>query len=699
MDILLKIIPKIPSEYAFPAFALALLMIFSYFIITNKAVLKVIDKSLNGKLKESNLYKFIRTLVILVFIFSMTIAILAFATPVLMRNTENQRIKLYIDAKNNFDAKKYSEARLLYQQSLALDPDQPSADQIRGMITATYYGQELHEDGLQFLCNESRSKQKTDHIFLFQIQAHIRALSVKKGQEYAENIAEKFRTTCGREEFSEFWAHIPFGMMESLRRGLAQYQYPWQVSDADKTRIAQILEQKRRASLSKKVPNGDFALYFLKNFSEVIDEWPESSIHDAALMDAAQLSKGEVKYKYLKLLLDQHAKSEHYDRALNAIIETLAELGRRNEALSFAAQRTALGTDAANLAAELALAPTFKAIDQFIASGDFSSAQHLTAQVCAEQASFKLRCNKLVLFESGRSAKAIAIVAQNKNSCISAHVELMKLSKDIDSRWVSIPWIKGLRSQLESCLDTMRKAHPDDYVKSLYIIASLSRKINDYKTSIKYLTRFDEEVPDHPLKDDVVTEIGYHKLIIENDIDGAIEQFDRVKALYSDRNAYDDALWWHAKALKEKGEYLSAFALYGEITAQATSSRLQEWSRGKAAQLLRLTSLAPFKGVALRSDNENNGLFIHDIAADSPVAQILQPNDRLISVCDKRVYTLNEVLNKSDELRSDALCNIFFLRGRTLLKIFGSMADGWRSQKMPLTNEQLRQLAYGYPIG
>lgn len=696
MGELLSLLPKVPSEYALPAFCISLLTIAAYRTMTNKRVLALMDRSLNTRLKEHNLYKFIRLFIILIFVFCFATMIMAFASPLLGKFAQNKGLALFIQATSEFKNKNYTEARIGFSKSLELDPDQPNADQIRGLITATYYVENLHEEGLLFICDAYKHKLRTDRTFLFSVHAHLRAISLQKGAAYAEALAAKFRKICQRDDFSEFWAHIPFGMMESLRTAKLRTEHGWELLPQAKKRILELLGIKRREALSKRVANEDFALYFTDQFDELITEVRNSSFRDLALFDAAKFTKGEQRARYLKMFASEHANSARYEDGLMLLISTLAELGRRDEALGYVAK---IQETMVESAAEMALAPTYVALSKLISNGDFNGAYQLTDNVCKKQQSLALKCSAGIVFEQEKLLDALKILSKEnsgKNCFPGNYLEMQPLIKEHDKKSLSPHWVKGVRSQLVICLDVLKQAQPEDYPRALYIVSSLSRHVNDYKTSIVYLNRFDREIENHALKDDVLTEIGYHKLIVENDVPAALDIFNQVIEKYPDRNSYDNALWWRAKAMKDSGHYGSAIEDYGQIATSVANSRFRDWSVEKANQLISLSSLPPFNGVAFQKQHEANGLVVVQVEDTSPMAKALRPGDRLVKICDEHVYAINEVLKVTRKIVDGDSCSVFYLRKETAIMVTGSQSGGWRLSRATLTEAQMQQLAFGY---
>jgi tetratricopeptide (TPR) repeat protein len=696
MELFLALAARIATEYAFSAFAIALLMLPSYWIITNKRVLKIIDTSLNARLTQTSLYRVLRLGIILVFIFSITLVVFSFIAPWLMRTAENKSLAMVLYANEKFKNKDYSAARASYAQALQMSPDQPGADQIRGLVTATYYTQGLHEPGLQFICNQYRHKTQSERPFLFAVHAHLRALSVKNGGIYAEAAAQKFRRECGREDFSEFWAHIPFGMMESLRTGVLRAQHGWSLTPEAEARLGQLLREKRREAVRTLVPNADFALYFLSRFDELIRNMPDSSIRDSALFDAVNLASGAHDVSYLKMLVAQYPSSPHYVAALTALVARLAHDGMLDEAIKYVALLH--GKEALAAATDTALTPTFDALRELTKAGDFKGALQLVNDVCAKFAALHMMCAPGVVGELRKLEKAVRVVdaIAAPENCMRSYGRLRPLLWNEDDHSLSTTWVRGVRSSLIACLPALSSLRPDEYAKVLYSVGSLSRSISDYDTSLEYLLRFDREIADHPLKDDVLVELGYHRLVVENDWPAAKKYFDTVLQQYPDRNAYDNALWWSAKGMRAQGDYAGAIAAYLEISGAQVAGRFRQWSSDEAKRLNYLQSIPVFQGVALRHVvlDDVSGMYVAEVAVQSPLAKFLTRQDHLVSVCGKNIQSIEQVVAIVTALRPDTQCNILYLRVNQLLRISGSIGQGWKTSSRRLSNDEIEALAF-----
>lgn len=698
MDLLLSLAANISREFAFSAFALALLMLLSYWTINNPRVLKLVGEVLNKRLKESNLYKFIRLGIILIFTFSVLVVLLSFLSPITTRLAENRSLELLVAAREKFGLKDYTEARVLYKDYLDINPDIAGADEIRGMITATYYGQGLHEEGLQFICKQYRSKAAGDRSYLFNVHAHLRAISVAKGTEVAEAAARRLRQQCDREDFSEFWAHIPFGLMESLRTGRLRSEHPWALEEPGKSRLLALLADKRRAALSRIVPLGDFVLYFTDQFDELIKTMPDSAIRDMALFDAANFSRGAFAVSYLKQLVEQHPKSQRYQDALIALVEQLGKLNRRDEALNYLARLKK--SESLDKAAYLALQPTLAALERLIGTGDFAAALQITSDICRKSEALSLPCYAKVAAEQANLQRATAALADlpQPQDCLAMHQKLRPLSRDGEKQ-LARHWVQGMRSRLIACLPELREAAPEQYPRALYLVASLSRRLNEYDMSLQYLARFDREIEDSPLKDDVLAEMAYHKLIVERDWPAARPLLERVITDYPQRNAYDNAVWWYAKGMKQQGEYAAAIGAYLNIAQGETASRFREWSQSEANHLEKFSKLPPFIGVALKTGRKDGdaALQVAAVEENSPVVKLLRAGDRLLQACGRNIYDIEQLLAVVAAEGDKAACKVVYLRDAQLF-VFSRQDSGWQLRRAQLTRELREQLAFGQAI-
>lgn len=195
---ILSIASIAPQEYAISAIAIALLMILSYKIVTNQKIISIVDKILNKSLEKTHLYKILKILIISVLFFSCLVVLLAFGSIYLSQRNANESqqnsnaaLSLVLQAQKEFSEGHYENARKIYFKQLEESPDAPTSDQTKGMITATFYGQQLHRQGLDFLCNEYKHKARDFHGYMFAVHAHLRAIAVLEGPLFFYSSVER----------------------------------------------------------------------------------------------------------------------------------------------------------------------------------------------------------------------------------------------------------------------------------------------------------------------------------------------------------------------------------------------------------------------------------------------------------------------------------------------------------------------------
>jgi tetratricopeptide (TPR) repeat protein len=592
---------------------------------------------------------------------------------------------------------KYAIARSMFKDSLLLESDQATADEIRGMVTATYYGEGLHQEGLEYICEQYKFKTANSHAFLFGVHAHLRAISVSSGSAKAETIAAEMRTKCQRPDFSEFWAHIPFGMMENLRIGNSRTSHGWTLTKEAKAKLSFLLDLKRRKAMKRRVPFADFALYFLDRFDEILSDYPDSSIREITLFDAASFSKdSEAKINYLKRFINEYPNSENFNSAIESLVNTLEANGERRKALVYASKiHDRLTAD--SIIDDRITQPSLSTISSFIRKGDLRAALKLTGEACNDF-KIKLKCPNQFGEMKKKINLAISYTKLNFNSlaCSRTHIKIRNLA-ETGEPYKDNDWRYAARSYLVNCIENIQN-DPEDYARSLYLIASISRKINDYKTSLEYLLRFKREIHDHDLLDDVICEIGYHQMFIEENWTKAKLSFSEVISKYPKRNAYDNALWWYAIGSKDNGDFAQAISAFAKIASLEAQSRFGRLGYIEHTNLIHLTSLDEFSGISLRPSNlDSSGLIITAIDPKSPFAKTLSRGDRLIEVCSEQVDNVDSLLKIVDAKTQLTYCNIDYLRGNTLFHFSKKQNGKWLSDKteLPRINGDGAQLKSG----
>src|SRR6185436_19272691 len=151
-------------------------------------------------------------------------------------------------------------------------------DFINGLITATWYGEERHREGLDFLGEITKGLPPNDLRYRFQFHAHLHAVSAREGIEQAEKLIAEMRRKYHRVEYTRVWLGVPLANMESLHRGLDVTEGgPPELADEDRDYLQKLTREIQGD------PFIDHALYFLRNYERLIREYPKSLLRPAAM--------------------------------------------------------------------------------------------------------------------------------------------------------------------------------------------------------------------------------------------------------------------------------------------------------------------------------------------------------------------------------------------------------------------------------
>jgi tetratricopeptide (TPR) repeat protein len=725
----LTLLVDLPPNYKISAVALVLLFFTFWKISANSKILDIVNTSLNVRLQKNHLYKIIRLALLLAAIFSALIVIMAFLAPALQTIADSHKIDV---ASKAFTAltkdKDYPRARRYYKAELLnVREDEVKSEDIKGLITATYYGQRLHREGLDFICELYKTRAPGDYRYLFAIHAHIRAIRRHDNGRIAEATAQEFREKCGRPDFAEILAYIPLGAMENIYRGIPKISnnFP-RMSDEDNDTLADLLQKKEKSSLTKTTPFGDYAAYYLGDYDDVLKRYKDSPIRYLALFDYAFESEGLDKIELLKSFISDYQNSELVPTAYSKLIETLAEIGDRKQALHYATlMKTATGKNAI----DQALAPSLKGIRELIAIGDFKSAFKQATASCQLLEESSIKCHYAPesrledealsstlpenepedltqntqteaetdaepeydaedepALESSRSVLTLAELQFNLNEMMST-LTTNKINLCTQGFLVakSHYWLRGARAYLDNC--NKEKPHTSqEYARNLYLLASVSRRLQEYDKSRDYLLLFIQNINDSPLIDDVYAELGYHYLVIEGNWELAKSYLNVVIEKYPNRNAYDNALWWLARGHRDAGEYATALYLYTKIAALSVSSRFSDSSAEESVILERFANYLPLKNVvfAERSGSAEEGVFVGQAPPKHTKAIDIQAGDRIHTLCGEFIRSNSDVFYAIKNADSPSQCELLLAResfGIKISPVTGKL-NQWKSERL-----------------
>lgn len=669
----LKFFSDVEPSYKLSGVGLILFFFVARSLLANDSLIAVLDRALNVRLKNTHLFEILRLALLIIAIFCCLFITLAFASPLFIHYLDKQKVEVavsaltdlpaaYERAQEQLKAHNYLNARDIYLASLQQAPDEATAEQIRGMVTATYYGQGLHQEGLEYICSLYLGRAPSDRRYLFAVQAHLRAIGIRDGRENAEKIAQSFRKKCQRQDFSEFWANIPFGMMEELRSGTLRVDHNYVLSNEDRRRLRYWVEKKTKRSADGTIPLGDYALYFLGDFDRALKFYPNSYIRAEILLDAGYLSKWPASRQYFEQFLSEFPRDVRRPSVELTLVSLSDENGRRDLALNYVSR---LSNDTISSAMAILESTTTEYANKFAATGDFNSALQTVTNACEQILAHDLDCSNLA---SLKSKLEWILRARSSNPL---------LCRELVWRARAAHFVRGARSYLAKCLD---QALDDklEYGRDLYLLASMSRQLGEYDQSLEYLKKFARELPDsHPLMDDVYAEMGWHYLKVTKNTQTAKKYFDVVISKFPTRNAYDDALWWRAQLAVENNHYHDAVFYYTEIATLRATSRFKDWSEKNLGGLRSLQKIAPVRDASFYiSSDDPDYISVARVPVDSPPYKLgIRDEDRLVELCGKAIHQLQDLLDAAQTLEESTAvkpCSIEFQRDDLRFAFAGS---------------------------
>ncbi|WP_332766003.1 hypothetical protein [Phenylobacterium sp.] len=631
----LQILAGAPAEYRLSG----LIVVAFFFVVwrtsANPNVARIFDRAINEKVGKAQAYRLVRLVITVLFWFSVILTVLAFTAPMITNLLNTFKVGTIARAYEELKSGRYSQSRRLYESALAAGPDDATAEQIRGMITATYYGEGLHREGLEYICKIYGGRAPDDTRYVFAVQAHIRAISIRDGWQVAESTASELKNRCRRTDFSAYWAHIPFGAMELLRKSethVARYL----PNERDRVRLSQLISETQKNFPREENLFTDYALYFLKRYPESLSRYPRSKIRDMTLLEYANASE----WPKNVALYEQYAKEFPHGGSIIDVYMSLsgelAENGKLERALVYAKLLEGMGNQSA---AYLVLSPTLDRVYELIGTADFQSAGRAIQNACKLTESKGLPCLDELKEAKSDIDKISSLIAYTPpQRCRFVFMSI----RDLERR-------RGARSYLDGCLDVL-KEDPLEYGRGLYQAAMISRKLGEYDKSLNYLVKFQEALSEHPLMDDVLSETGWHKLFILRDWVGAQESLLKVIEKYPERNAYDNALWILAAGENRAGNYARSAAYYTEIVAGEAREQIRQVAFSRSREASAIAGLAVFQGLSWDSDDEM-GLFITNVSGGTTAQRVgLRSGDVVEQICNDGYQDCSAYLSKFNDL-------------------------------------------------
>lgn len=662
-----------------PAYRLSGAVVALFFFVVwrgsnNKQIINLLNRSLNNRLDSTQLLQVIRIILFAGFAFSTLLIILAFISPIIAKRFDAINVQHTAAALAALRASRYEEARRLYRQELATAPDDVDADRIRGMITSTYYGQGLHREGLQYICEIYKGRSPEDHRYIWPIQAHLRRIRIKDGAAAAIETAQHFRRTCGREDFSTYWPFIRLGMMEQLSYGAPSNT---RADEDDETTLRKLVGPERETESTQPRPFTDYALYALGEKTKILSDFKSSPLRDTILREMAYAAPWPKNISYFKQLLAEYAPADSAD-LYGSMAAIYAEHGRTEEALTSAEKMTlATKSEAAQFVSQSASVN----FTPLIAEGRWGDALASVERTCETAQAHGVKCPGKTLQTRDRLSKIVKETSTGDRSrCRFVFMEI----RDLGFR-------RGSRAYLDTCLNALRNNRLE-YGRALYQAASVSRKLGEYNDPGGYLDRFIQEVPEHPLLDD-----AYAEKIYQADLAGDYVEVDRLMRLiqqkFEGRNAYDNALYIAAKSARAQGRLARSVNYYFTIASGNWVPRPSWIDQAEHVQR-KLQDIPFFNDAAITSTMRFGDIKAGSIAQASGV----RPGDTLAAMCTadlslcRRTKTLVELATVGRNVGGGEVI-MLLKRDGVSTAIQGSLTDsGWRNVQVTTTrlDEALR---------
>ena len=647
---LLEGLQDIEGPLTFWAFLSVVGLAALYFFLQSSKFHRLWSELLGRILLAEQAFRLVKYFLIGVFLLLVLIVIMAASAPLILEkmkiepevvqaltlasNETQESRKIFQDAMRVFkEDKDYRKSLELFRDVRAKLNSEKSRETVDGLITASYYGSGRHREGLYEICNLYKSRPQTSIRYRFDIHAHTRKIALRDGYYAAEGIATKFKTTCGRKDFSPVWAGIPLAKMEYLRHGSTVFEESFSLSNKDEEYLRKII---------KHYPDDaflDHAHYFLFQFDNVIGT--NSIIEDVSIIASAQSKRNRpsAHQQYISLLrryLEKFPQSDRYSRIEYELTSSLLASGFLSAGLVLASRQergvdqyiSQISNGFTESVRKFGLPESLTLVKEYGVSGIFSSAwdesgvwgflsfhelrtvldafesvgfihllrpqfDDLWTKYCdvrgiqlIHSSGFRAALDLYTGQKSALSASDILVPALLETRVLDSRGLIR--SNETNSSQASIKAAIYLRNfGAESLALDRFKAIADDYgnpaeaQKAMYLGGAMLRRMGDYKEARDFFYRLWESYPHSPLADDALAEVGWYHLIIRRDIDKAHNYFNEVLKTYSDSNAADNSLNWIAWSSLREGNYLEALERYVKLSTTYAGTRLGE--RGKKA--------------------------------------------------------------------------------------------------------------------
>lgn len=569
--------------------------------LRNNALHAMVIGLFRDKLRANDIYRIFRTIVAGSFVIAVVFGFFIFFAPIIATYVMGHSVveigKVFSSddeeekdpALRELHHGNYPLSRKMYLRNLSLTSDHAKIEEIRGYITATYYGQGLHREGLQFICDSYRSLAKGDYRYLFNIHAHLRQIALKQGAETARAVADDFYQRCRRADFSPIWTGIPLGIMETIHDGGTIFEPATNDEEYSASAFgAQLLSGEDRAYLESLIKNPSwkatpgardhpmypFALYVTGHFDEALALFPGhfAQLRELTLFDAAVRKANTSRIRLLEMMIEEFPHGQWRAVALRQLLRAYHTMGKESDA---ARCLRLIDKDEREYVVDSLIQDDVNGGDELVKLGSFAQAHRHFVDASAVRDHYGLPSKDL---RTKIRRTAAASTWQTERAPRAQVSDALRMRDEFG-------WTYPAARYLEQRIDGMA-TDPRSHAKALYLIASMDRKMGEYGASNDVLLRFEKTVArSDPLYDDVLTEIGYYYFVLEDRRWRARQYLLRVVHEFPTRNAADDALWWLGRIALREADYPLAARYFSQIIAIRETNFLQRARSGiRAAQ-------------------------------------------------------------------------------------------------------------------
>ena len=306
VNTLLEGLEEVRDPLTFWAFLSVVALVGLYAFLRSSRFHKLWSRTLGSTLSSHQVFHLATYFLVGVFAILVLLVITAATAPLILQKQKVEERKIeasFLSIDETAEARKlfYRALRIFeedkdYAQTLDMFREVSDAvqtdfsrDVVNGYITASYYGEGSHREGLNHICRLYDEREKDSVRYRFDIHAHIRRIALTEGYDIAEELAIEYLTKCGRRDFSPVWAGIPLAKMEYLKEGRTVYEENFRLSHEDSSYLKNVIKYYPYDAFL------DHAHYFLHQFNKVVGT--DSIIEDVAMIALLQQKTSGARFR------------------------------------------------------------------------------------------------------------------------------------------------------------------------------------------------------------------------------------------------------------------------------------------------------------------------------------------------------------------------------------------------------------------